>query len=319
MISLDDIRAFVMVAKHESFVAAADELCITPPALSRRIKKLEEFCGDRLFDRTTQMVAITGSGSVLLERAETIIRDFEGFRDFAGRFASENAVKIRFASMWSAAGAIVPKLIRDYARTHPDAEFAVQDASADTVNRLVRERTVDFGISQRPRLDEGLEFAPLCTDPIVLACPPGHREYESDHVEWAQLSVDPLSRIDWGVMRSIDVGTLHEEISGLPINIPDGAPIAHLATQLGFLEAHLTAMVIPMLGACLSRAGEVRCVPIEQPVLTREIGIVTLPKGSLPRSVSAFRDHVVQTFATQYDAAVQRFDREKTQPHVRRL
>ena len=40
-ISMDDLRAFLSVAKHESFVTAADELCITPPALSRRIKKLE--------------------------------------------------------------------------------------------------------------------------------------------------------------------------------------------------------------------------------------------------------------------------------------
>lgn len=309
MISLDDIRAFVAVARHESFVSAADELCITPPALSRRIKKLEEHCDERLFDRTTQMVAITPSGKVLLERAKVLVRDFESFKDFAGRFARQHGVKIRFASMWSAAGVIVPKLIRDYARANPDAEFEVQDARADHVNRLVRERAVDFGISQRPSPDEGLDFLPLGTDPVVLACPPGHRAYHSREISWLSLTEDPGARVDWGIMRSIDVGTLRQEIRRLPVEVPAGAPVVHLATQLAFLEAHLTAMVMPMLGVCLSRGDDIRCVPITGPHLRREIGIVTLPGASMPRSVEAFRAHVEQTFAQAYGLAVARFQR----------
>ena len=307
MISLDDIRAFVAVARHESFVSAADELCITPPALSRRIKKLEEHCDERLFDRTTQMVAITPSGKVLLERAKVLVRDFESFKDFAGRFARQHGVKIRFASMWSAAGAVVPKLIRDYARAHPDAEFEVQDARADHVNRMVRDRQADFGISQRPSPEEGLDFLPLCTDPVVLACPPGHRVYDSREVSWFSLTEESGGRVDWGVMRSIDVGTLRDEIRRLPVDVPGGTPISHLATQLAFLEAHLTAMVMPLLGVCLSRGEDIRCVPITGPELWREIGIVTLPNATLPRSVAAFRDHVQQNFLQAYQSAVARF------------
>ena len=118
MISLDDLRAFVAVAKHESFVRAAEEMLITPPALSRRIKKLEEFVGDPLFERTTQMVDVTPSGRVLLERASVLVRDFDSFKDFAGRFVNDYTTQIKFASMWSTAGSVVPALIRDYTRIH---------------------------------------------------------------------------------------------------------------------------------------------------------------------------------------------------------
>ena len=173
MISLDDLKAFVAVAGHESFVDAAEELCITPPAMSRRIKKLEEFVGDPLFDRTTQMVAITPSGRILLEHAEIVIREFESFKDFAARFAREDVIKVRFACMWSTAASVVPGLIRDYTRIHENAEFEVFDANADTVSHLVRERQVDFGISMRPDDESGLRFVRLCEDPIMLACPPG--------------------------------------------------------------------------------------------------------------------------------------------------
>ena len=59
---LPDLRAFIAVAKHGSFRAAADELHLSQPALSRRIEKLESALGVRLFNRTTRKVDLTTVG-----------------------------------------------------------------------------------------------------------------------------------------------------------------------------------------------------------------------------------------------------------------
>ena len=58
---LPDLRAFVAVAKLGSFRAAAEELHLSQPALSRRIEKLEGALGVRLFHRTTRKVDMTTS------------------------------------------------------------------------------------------------------------------------------------------------------------------------------------------------------------------------------------------------------------------
>ncbi len=307
-ISLDDIRAFLSVAKHESFVMAADELCITPPALSRRIKKLEEFVGDPLFDRTTQMVAITSSGQVLLERAQIVVREFETFKDFAGHFARDHVIRIRFACMWSTAGSVVPGLIRDYAQLHENAEFEVSENNADTVARLVRERQVDFGISMRPDVVDDLEFTPLCDDPVVLACPPGHQLFERTEVSWAELQAPDARKIDWGVMRSIAMGSFAHDLRKADIPVERGVMIAHLSTQLGFLEAHLKAIIMPLLGCTLSRAPDIKCIPIREPAMEREIGIVTLRNAKASRAVASFLDHVQLNFFDHYEAAISRFE-----------
>ena len=60
---LPDLRAFVSVAKLGSFSAAAEELHLSQPALSRRIEKLESALGVRLFHRTTRKVDMTTVGS----------------------------------------------------------------------------------------------------------------------------------------------------------------------------------------------------------------------------------------------------------------
>ncbi len=308
MISLDDLRAFVAVAKHESFVSAAAELLITPPALSRRIKKLEEFVGDPLFERTTQMVDITPSGKVLLEHAKDLVRDFDSFRDFASRFVSDYTIQIKFACMWSTAGSVVPGLIRDYTRFHENAEFDVQDADAETVAKLVLERQVDFGITMRPSEDDDLEFRPLCEDPIILACPPAHALYERRSVSWGKLINPKLAKIDWGVVRSIKFGAFREKLDDANIPFVHGAKIYHLSTQLGFLEGHLRAVVLPLLGATLSRAPDIKCLPIVRPILKREIGIVTRRNAIASRAVSSFLSHIQARFMDHYNAAVERVD-----------
>ncbi len=307
MISLDDLRAFLAVARHESFVEAAEELCITPPALSRRIKKLEKFVGDPLFERTTQMVAITSSGQILLERAEIVVREFENFKDFSGRFAREHLVKVRFGCIWSAAGSVVPSLIREYAQINKDAEFEVRDADANTVFQWVQERQLDFGISMRPEDTKSLHFTLLCKDPIMLACPPGHRFFGRTTLDWSDLKKANMEKLDWGVLSYLAMGSFLETLERAEIPHERGKKIDHLATQLGFLEAHQRAMIMPLLGISLSRAPDIRSIPIASPTLSRDIGIVTLPNYKPSRAVASFLDHIQENFRAHYQASVQRF------------
>ena len=307
MITINDIRAFIAVAKYESFIQAADDLFITAPALSRRIKKLEDYVGEKLFHRTTHAVAITPSGQVLLERSKPLLRDFEALKEFAGRFANDHIVKISFACMWSTAGAIVPRLIRDYMQMHEKAEFEVRDGDADTVSRLVSERQVDFGIGMRPATSiMDLQFEPLCDDPVMLACPPGHHLFDRSKVSWAELQSPDIRKVDWGLLRSIAIGAIAEDMQRENIPFETDAKILHLTTQLNFLDAHLRAIVMPRLGISLSRAPEIRAIPIIKPELKREIGILSLRTSPVSKAVCSFVDHIRENFMELYMKTTER-------------
>ena len=62
---LNALRAFEATARHESFSRAADELNVTPAALSHQVAGLESFLGERLFNRNARSISLTPAGEVL--------------------------------------------------------------------------------------------------------------------------------------------------------------------------------------------------------------------------------------------------------------
>src|SRR6266478_5797354 len=74
---LRNLRAFCAAARHRSFKAAADELFLTPSAVSHQMKELEEALGVRLFERKTRALELTTVGHTLLEEVEPLLEALE--------------------------------------------------------------------------------------------------------------------------------------------------------------------------------------------------------------------------------------------------
>ncbi|MGN6390081.1 MAG: LysR substrate-binding domain-containing protein [Burkholderiaceae bacterium] len=73
------LSAFEAAARHGSFAMAAEELCITPSALSHRIRLLEEFVGERLFNRDGRSVGLSEFGRRYLEVVRSALRTLTDF------------------------------------------------------------------------------------------------------------------------------------------------------------------------------------------------------------------------------------------------
>ena len=71
--NLPDLRVFTVVARHDSLHAAAEELHLTPSAISKALKRLEEELGLPLFDRSTRQLVLNERGALLLDRARTLL------------------------------------------------------------------------------------------------------------------------------------------------------------------------------------------------------------------------------------------------------
>jgi len=76
-VTLRQLRAFVLVADKGSFVAAAETLALSQPALSHSIQQLEEQIGSALFHRTTRSVKLTGLGMGFLPTARHLLRQID--------------------------------------------------------------------------------------------------------------------------------------------------------------------------------------------------------------------------------------------------
>lgn len=81
------LPAFEAAARLLSFKLAADELCVTPPAISQQIKSFENWLGKALFIRRTRMLELTEAGSFYLQAAQAILQAHrQAYSEFDRRF-----------------------------------------------------------------------------------------------------------------------------------------------------------------------------------------------------------------------------------------
>jgi LysR family transcriptional regulator, glycine cleavage system transcriptional activator len=123
------LRAFEAVARLLSFSAAADELFLTQPAISRQIKGLETQLGAPLFVRGTRKVELTGAGTQLLRSVLPLLQRLDGtvrqIRAARGRRHVSVTTFASFASLW-----LLPRLA-SFERAHPDIDIRI--VASDTL------------------------------------------------------------------------------------------------------------------------------------------------------------------------------------------
>jgi LysR family glycine cleavage system transcriptional activator len=130
--SLRGLRTFCTAAARESFRLAADELFITPSAVSHQIRSLEEELGVLLFDRGTRDLKLSDAGRELYEEIRPIIEQLDAaIARFEGKGAKSTirmSVQPFFASEY-----FVPRL-SEFTSAHPEIDIQVRasDESAET-------------------------------------------------------------------------------------------------------------------------------------------------------------------------------------------
>jgi DNA-binding transcriptional LysR family regulator len=133
--NLADLTAFVAVADHLSFRAAASRLGVTPSALSHSMRQLEERLGVRLLHRTTRSVSVSDAGLRLLERLRPAFGEIAGALEDLNQERQRPLGRLRiYANHLAAAGVIAPIWGR-FLSTYPDVhlELAVGEAPIDIV------------------------------------------------------------------------------------------------------------------------------------------------------------------------------------------
>ncbi|MFC7557297.1 LysR family transcriptional regulator [Pseudoroseomonas wenyumeiae] len=105
------LNCFLRISEAGSFSAAAKQLGVSQPALSRTIRLMEEALGTRLFDRDTRNVALTPAGSELRPIAERLLAEFQGAFGELAQFIAGREGRVTIAALPSIAAMLLPTAI----------------------------------------------------------------------------------------------------------------------------------------------------------------------------------------------------------------
>jgi DNA-binding transcriptional LysR family regulator len=268
---LNDLQAFRAVVETGSFVKAAEAVHISQPALSRRIEKLEEALGVKLFERTTRKVSLTMVGRAFAPRAERLLDDLDDALLGISDVASTRMGHVTIACVPSAAYYFMPRVIARYHELYPKIRVRVLDGSAHDVHGAVVSGEADFGLSFMGNLDAALEFELLVQEAYVLACRRDHALATRESVTWSEffeqdyVSVDKTS----GNRFLLDQALIHITPARSSI-----CETRHVVTMLGLVEAGLGVTAVPAMAMPTVGHPILISVPLVEPQVIRSVGLI---------------------------------------------
>ncbi|MFT2109949.1 LysR family transcriptional regulator [Marinomonas sp. 2405UD68-3] len=291
--NIKQIRAFVTIARTLSFAEAANILHLSQPTLSLTIKNLEESLGGRLLSRTTRTIALTPEGDALLPIAKQLLAQWDNAQEEIHQRFSLKKGKIAIAAMPSFAASLLPEGLVNYHKKYPKIKIEVHDVLADTVVDMVRQGRLEIGISFDPGNSEDLSFKPLFKDRFIAVIPENHDLKDALQVSWRHLLKDDFITLQRpSSLRQLIEETL--EKNDLTLSV---AYDAHqLATVGRMVATGLGVAVVPALCEQQMREQGAHCLPVVEPMIERDIGIITRSRTQLSTAAVTMIDVLIRTF-----------------------
>jgi DNA-binding transcriptional LysR family regulator len=185
------LRYFVAVADRLSFTAAAAQLHIAQPALSRQIRQLEEELGVQLFSRNRRTVRLTDAGRVLVEEARCLAFQHARFLECACRAKKGAIGLVRVGVGFGLKGRFDPAVI-EHSKEFPGVQIASEYIPCDHQNEALKQGSIDVGVVRGPIDLMRLVAEPIFEEKFVVIFPRAHVLAKRPRIKLRQLRREPL-------------------------------------------------------------------------------------------------------------------------------
>src|SRR6476660_10198787 len=171
MITLRQLRYFNALARQGHFGRAAEACAISQPSLSMQIKELEEALGGGLLERSPRQVALTEFGEEAAQRVRDILRLVDELGDFARASRDRLAGRLRIGMIPTIAPYLLPKVIENLARLHPELDIRVRETLTPKLIKEVSEGRLDTAIVALPVSEPSLTEVACFSENFLLVRP----------------------------------------------------------------------------------------------------------------------------------------------------
>jgi DNA-binding transcriptional LysR family regulator len=290
--TLRQLRIFSSVARHLSFVRAAEELKLTAPAVSMQVKELEAEVGLPLFDRTSRQVSLTVVGEYVLAQTRRVLGAMRDAEDLVARFRGLQVGALD-VGMVSTAKYFLPRLLASFRKEHPGIEVRLEVAdNRGQLVALMEQGAIELAVMGRPPQGWPSRAEPFAMHPHVLVCAKDHR--------FADMELVPASALaDEGfIVREPGSGTRAALDEYMLIQHIKPRVVMQMSSNEAIKQAVMAGMGIALLSLhTLGLELNHRLIAMPEteglPVV-RRWHVVTAPAKTLSPAAEAFRYFVLE-------------------------
>ncbi|MFA5489525.1 MAG: LysR family transcriptional regulator [Candidimonas sp.] len=239
-ISTRQLEVFVAIANAATVRAAAEQLCLSQPAVSMALAELERILGTTLFDRERGRLRLSPRGKELLPMAEEVVERLREILRYSGNESAALTGMVRIGTSNTVGNYLVGELLGPFMRAHPDVSLhvAVENTSAIVTGLL--EHRLDAGCVEGPVNHPQLDVIPWRNDALAICAAPDHPLARA-----AALQPKDFAKANW---------LLREKGSAMRAQteqILTGLPMGRVVLELGQVEAIKQAVIAGLGIACL--------------------------------------------------------------------
>jgi LysR family transcriptional regulator, transcription activator of glutamate synthase operon len=290
-----DYEWYVTLAELQHVTAAADQLHIAQPTLTRMLSRLERRLGVALFDRRGKRLSLNTYGRIFYEHARRAQLELDSARRAIDDLTNPAVSEIRLGFLSSFGSRVVPQLIAGFTASSPRATFTLQEGAAESISDLVDSGSVDIGVvSPRPK-EPTLAWRSMFRQRLGVAVPRGHRLATVAAVSMTDLTSERFVTMHpgFGMRRLLD-----ELCAAAQFQPRIVLESANLNTAAGLVAAGLGISLVPIDGS--EDAPEVSILRLADADAYRDVGMIWNSARPLSRPA---RNFIASAATIQYQGA----------------
>jgi DNA-binding transcriptional LysR family regulator len=291
---VEQLRAFVAVARARRFTRAARAIGTTQPSLSRRVQQLERALGAKLVVRTPAGVVLTGAGERFLTHAETALASVEAGRTAIEELSGQPRGIVALGSQPTISAYALPAVLARFVSRHPEVVLRLREGLPAQVEESLASGELDLALMNLPvrRLD--LAVQKLWQEDYLVVVPAGHRLASSDRaVSLGDVTGEPLLIVrDALATRALFAAC--EERGVRPKVVVEAD---NLEAVRRMVERGLGVALLPRTMAETTDARRVRALEIARGGVRRQIALVHRGEAYLTSTARALRAAIVESLA----------------------
>lgn len=270
--TLQELRYLVALADTGHFGQAAEACFVSQSTLSTGVKKLEDYLGVVLFDRSLKRVSPTPIGREIVESARRIVEESARIREVASLAKDPMDRTVHLGVIPTLGPYYLPHVLTSVRAAHPKLRLLLREEMTPHMLAHLAEGKLDAGLLALPILDPALEVKPLFEEPFLAAVPADHALAKFKNIEIDDLARAGLLLLEEGhCLRDQALDACHLE--GLKT---EEIRATSLETLRQMVAMGLGVTLIPALagGDTHRRGAPVTLKPLAKPGASRIIGLV---------------------------------------------
>lgn len=283
--TLFSYEIFDAVARQGSFNKAAQQLHLTPSAISHAIAVMEEELGFTLFNRGKNGVTMTSYGASLYPSIQAVLSSDEALKQSIARLNGLEKGKVKLGTFNSACSYILPAVLKTFTAAYPQIEVEVYQGTYDDVKEWLRSGHVDLGFLSNNCAEE-FELTELMQDKLVCITP---KDYPApaDGI----MTPEIMNGQKFVVQGDATDADIRKYIKKYKIDTRRPAHVLDDMSTIAMVEAGIGIALLPelILKNCTSA---VNVYPV-QPEESRVIGLAAPRPGAMAPAVEQLYNHIV--------------------------